>query len=99
MCLTSRLLFIAKCLFATSASKSHFSWLSRKMACSQQELSANVTAADLGRGDRIRQQSGSGCAGEWGPTGAQRSRVRHRFTEEAETRSEEFSVVAAEHSK
>lgn len=55
-----------------------FFWLSRKMACSQQEFSTHATTADLGRGDRVRRQSG-GCAyaGERGPAGAQRGRVRH----------------------
>lgn len=49
------------------------------MACSQQELSAHATAADLGRGDRVRRGQSGGCAytGERGPAGAQRGRVRH----------------------
>lgn len=65
--------------FAASISKFRFSWLSRKMACSQQELPTHATTADLGRGDRVRRQSGGGCAyaGERGPAGAQRGRVRH----------------------
>jgi len=72
------------------------------MACSQQELSTHTTTADLGRGDRVRQQqSGDGCthAGERRPTGAQRGRVRHRFSEEAETGTAKLFVVAAKHSE
>lgn len=71
------------------------------MACSQQELSAHATAADLGRGDRVRRRQSGSCAyaGKRGPAGAQRGWVRHWFSEEAETWPEEFSVVTAEYSK
>lgn len=71
------------------------------MACSQQELSAHASAADLGRGDRVRRQSGGGCAyaGKRGSAGAQRGRVRHWFPEEAETWPEELLVVTAEYSE
>lgn len=71
------------------------------MACSQQELSTHTTASDLGRGDCIRRQSRGGCAhaGERGPAGAQRGRVRHRFPEEAETGAAKLPVVAAKYSE
>lgn len=72
------------------------------MACSQQKLLTHATAANLGRGDRVRQrQSGDrgAHAGEWRSAGAQRSRVRHRLPEEAETGPEELSVVTTEHSE
>lgn len=72
------------------------------MACSQQELPTYATAADLGRGDRVRQRQPRGRgshAGEWRSAGAQRGRVRHRLSEEAEAGPEELSVVATEHSE
>lgn len=72
------------------------------MACSQQELPTHATAADLGRGDRVRRrQSGDrgAHAGERGPAGAQRGRVRHRLPEEAEAGPKELPVVAAERSE
>jgi len=76
--------------------------ISRKMARSQQELPTHTVTADLGRGDGVcRRQSGDGGAhaGERGPTGAQRGRMRHRLPEEAEARPEELPVVATEHSE
>lgn len=82
---------------------SSFLWLSRKMACSQQELSTHIITADIGRGDYIRRrQSGKRSAREWRPfrqAGAQRGRVRYRFLEEAETRFEKLPLVKAEHPK
>lgn len=97
----TRLFSIIKRSFATSVSKIVFFWLSRKMACSQQELSTHTTAADFGRGDRLRRRQSGGCAhaGERGPTGAQRGRVRHRFSEEIEIGVAKLPMVAAKHSE
>lgn len=35
---------------------SSFLWLSRKMACSQQELSTHIVTTDIGRGDHVRRR-------------------------------------------
>ena len=73
------------------------------MACSQQELSTHIITADIGRGDHVRRrQSGKRGTREWRSfrqAGAQRSRVRYRLLEKAETRPEELPMVKAEHSK
>lgn len=70
------------------------------MACSQQELPTYTSAADLGRGDRVRRwQSGGGCTGERGPTRTQRGRVRYRLPEETETGTAKLSMVATKHSE
>jgi len=94
------IILLLKHSFATSVSKTSFFLLSRKMACSQQEFSTYTTTADLGRGDCVRRwQSGGGCAGERGPTGAQRGRMRYRLPEETETGTAKLSMVAAKHSE